>query len=103
MQLNQTNVLEASCNTLNDLSKKVCVPNKTEELNIHVFNMITGKNVSKHLTNHANINVDLMEENVIQIKSGITINFNVSGKIIIYVKNIIFEILVHAIVKIENI
>ena len=26
-----------SCNTLNDLSNKVCVPNKTEDLNIHVF------------------------------------------------------------------
>ena len=23
---------------------KVCVPNKTEDLNIHVFDMITGKN-----------------------------------------------------------
>ena len=32
-----------SCNTLNDLSNEVCVPNKTEDLNIHVFNMITGK------------------------------------------------------------
>ena len=35
-----------SCNTLiNDLSNKLCVPNKTEDLNIHVFNMITGINV----------------------------------------------------------
>ena len=31
-----------SCKTLNDLSNKVCVPNKTEDLNMHVFNMITG-------------------------------------------------------------
>ena len=31
-----------SCNTLNDLSNKVCVPNKTEDLIIHVFN-VTGK------------------------------------------------------------
>ena len=30
-----------SCNTLNDLSDK-CAPNKTEDLNIHVFNMVTG-------------------------------------------------------------
>ena len=29
-----------SCNTLNDLSNKVCVPNKTEDLNLSVFNMI---------------------------------------------------------------
>ena len=33
-----------SCNTINDLFNKVCVPNKTEDLNIHVFNMITRKN-----------------------------------------------------------
>ena len=33
-----------SCNTLNDLSNRVCVPNKTEDLNIHIFNMITTKN-----------------------------------------------------------
>ena len=29
-----------SCDTLNDLSNKVCVPNNTEDLNIHVFDMI---------------------------------------------------------------
>ena len=33
-----------SCNTLNDLSNRIYVPNKTEDLNIHVFNMITRKN-----------------------------------------------------------
>ena len=31
------------CNFFNDLPNKVCVPNKTEDLNIHVFNKITGK------------------------------------------------------------
>ena len=33
-----------SCNTLNDLSNKVCVPNKTEDLNLNLFNMITRIN-----------------------------------------------------------
>ena len=33
-----------SCNTLNDLSNKVCVPNKTEDLNESMFNIITGIN-----------------------------------------------------------
>ena len=32
------------CNTLNNLSNKVCVPNKKEDLNTSVFNMITGIN-----------------------------------------------------------
>ena len=33
-----------SCNTLNDLSNKVCASNETEDLNLSVFNMITGIN-----------------------------------------------------------
>ena len=36
-----------SCNTLNELSNKVCVPNKTEDLNLSVFNEITGISESK--------------------------------------------------------
>ena len=36
-----------SCNTLDDLSNKVCVPNETEDLSLHYFNMITGINESK--------------------------------------------------------
>ena len=40
--------------------------------------MIVGMNESKTLTkHHANVNVDLMEENVIQINGGITINVDV--------------------------
>ena len=41
-----------SCNTLNDLSNKVCVPNKTEDLNLSIFNMITEINEFKTLTKH---------------------------------------------------
>ena len=40
-------MLEVVTNTLNDLSNKVCVQNKTENLNQSVFNMITGINESK--------------------------------------------------------
>ena len=54
-----------SCNTLIDLSNKECVSNKTENLNLSVFSMITG------------INVNLMKENVIQINGGTTISVNV--------------------------
>ena len=36
-------------NTVREVFDKVCVPNKTEDLNIHVLNMITGKNESKIL------------------------------------------------------
>ena len=41
-----------SSNTLNDLSNKVCIPNKTEDLNLIVFNMFTGINESKTLKKH---------------------------------------------------
>ena len=65
--------------------------------------MITGKTESKILatTYHANVNVNLMEENVIQIKSGIMINVDASVKSVIYVKK--FGILLHVVVKMENI
>ena len=57
-----------SCNTLNDFSNNLCVWNKTEELNLSLFNVITGINELKTLTNHisiyhANSNLDLMEGN----------------------------------------
>ena len=38
-----------NCNTFNDLSNKVCVPKKTEDVNLNIFNMITGINESKTL------------------------------------------------------
>ena len=41
-----------TCSTLDDLTNKICVPNKTEDLNLSVFNMITGINESKTLTKH---------------------------------------------------
>ena len=41
-----------SCNTPNDLSNQAYVLNKTEDLNLSMFNMITGINQSKTLTKH---------------------------------------------------
>ena len=52
---------------------------------------------------HANVNVDLIEENVIQINGGITKNVDVSVKNVMYVKKIIFGILLHVALKMENI
>ena len=50
-----------------------------------------------------NVNVDLMEENVLQINGGITINGDVNVKNVMYVKKIIFGILLHVFVKTEEI
>ena len=52
---------------------------------------------------HANLNVNLIIENVIQIKSEIMINVDSSTKNIIYVKKITFEILLHVPAKMVNI
>ena len=41
-----------SCNTLNDLCNKVCLPNKTEDLNLSMLNMVTWINELKTLTKH---------------------------------------------------
>ena len=41
-----------SCNTLDEIAYKVCIPNKTEDLNLSIFNMITGINESQILTKH---------------------------------------------------
>ena len=68
-------------NILNDLSNRVCVPNKTEDLNLSIFNIITGINKSKILTKHENVNASLMLQNVTCIKSGILISADVSAKI----------------------
>ena len=44
-----------------------------------------------------------MEENVIQIKGGITVNVDVSLRNDMYVKKVMFGILLHVAVKMENI
>ena len=41
-----------SWNTFNALSRKICAPNKTEDLNLSFFNMITERNEWKTLTKH---------------------------------------------------
>ena len=48
---------------------------------------------------HANVHVDLMEETVIQINAGITINVNLNVKDSKYVKKIMFGILLHVIAE----
>ena len=59
----------------------------------------------KHWQNmyHVNVNVNLMVENVIQIKHGIMINAGANVKNMIYMKKIIFEIFLHVVVEMVNI
>ena len=46
------NIYIGSCNTVNNLSNKICVSDKTEDLNLITFNKITGINEPKTLTKH---------------------------------------------------
>ena len=50
-----------------------------------------------------NVNVNLMKQNLIQINGRIMINVDVSVKTFMHVKKIMFGILLHVIVKMENI
>ena len=83
----------------------MCVPNKTKDLNIHAFNIITGKNESKISTKDISSKrrCRFDGKNVIQINGGITIAVYVSVKNFSYVKKIMFGILVHVVAKMENI
>ena len=47
---------------------------------------------------HANLNVNLLEENVTQISGGLMVNIDVSVKNIIYVKKIL-----HVVAQMENV
>ena len=70
----------------------LCVTNKTKDLKIHVFQMITGKIESKVLTKDISCEFKYRFDgkNVIQIKCGTMINVNLSIKNVIYVEKIIF-------------
>ena len=65
-----------SYNTLNNLPNKVRVPSKAGDLYLSVFIIITEINDTKTLTRLISfeVNVNLMVQKVIQIRSGITIN-----------------------------
>ena len=87
------------------LSNKVCVLNKTENLNIHAFNKITGKNRSKILIKDISWEC---KRKFYGRKCNSNQKWNndkcrCDFKNPIYVKKIIFRILLHVVVKIENI
>ena len=49
INLNRCN---GSCNTLDKPSSRMCIANKTKDINLNVFNMITKINESKTLMKH---------------------------------------------------
>ena len=93
-----------SCNTLNGLFNEVCVPNKTEDLNLSMFNMITGISETKTLTRHISCECKCKFDGgkCNSINGGIKMNFDVSKKNVKYVKKNMFEVSLHVVVKMEN-
>ena len=41
-----------SCSSADELSTKICVPSKTKDINVKLFNMITNKNEAKAMVKH---------------------------------------------------
>ena len=71
------------CNTINDISGRTCVSNKTEVVNLSAFNIIAWINkwstLAKHISSKCKCKYN--GTNVTQLRSGITINVIVTAKI----------------------
>ena len=94
-----------SWNTLNILPYKLCVPNETEYINLRVFNMITRINKSKTLTKLISCKCKCKFDGK-KCNSDQWWNNDkcwCECKNIMYVNEIIFRILLHVAVKMENI
>ena len=93
-----------SCNTLNDLSNKVCVPNKTEDLNLSIFNMTTGINELKTLTKHISCKCKCrFDERKCNSDQWWNNKCRHECENVMCVKKIMFGILLHVIVKMEDV
>ena len=95
------NRCDGSCSTVEDPFGGICVPNRMEDVNLKLFNMIKGINRSKTLAkhiSHASVNVNLIIGNVIRDKNGtrVIVNVSVKNKLnIAHVKKIMPGIQVH--------
>ena len=95
-----------SCNTLNNVSNKLCIPNKTKDLDWSAFNMITGINELETLIEHIWCKCKCRfdrKKYIIQINGRIIINVDVSVKTFMYAKKNMFGILLHVIGKMRHI
>ena len=94
---------DGNCNTFNDISNKICVPNKTEDVNLSVFDLITRKNESKTLTKHIpcefKYKFDGRKCNLNQISNNNKCCCECKNLKKMCVKKVIFEILLHVVLK----
>ena len=91
------------------LSNKVCVPKKTEDLNLSVFNMITGINELKTLIKHLSCESKCefvggkCDSNQKRNNNKYCCECKNSKQCRVCVKKIIFGILLHVVVEMVNI
>ena len=90
------------CNNLYDLSNKAGVPNKTEDLNLGMFNMVTEINQLKTLTKHISCECKYRFDER-KCYGGRMINVDFCVRNVLYVEKSMFGILQHVIAKMENI
>ena len=90
-----------SYNAVYDLSTKMCVPSKTKDLNVKIFNIICNNNNIWRWIIGKSISCDCTCKfnNVAQIKNKITKHVNVNAKSIVPAKKITIGILVHVFVR----
>ena len=66
-----------SCNVVDELPTKICIPSETKHVNVKVFNVIKRLNeVKTRMKFHAIVNANSIVQHV--TKNGIMINVNVS-------------------------
>ena len=94
-----------SCNTLNDLSNNVRVPNKIDDLNLSMFDMIKGINESKTLTKYISCQCKCrFDERVCSSDQWWNNDkCQCECKNVMYVKKVMFGILLPVLVKMGNI
>ena len=80
-----------TCNTFDGLSNTLCAPNKTRDVNLHVFNKTEGINKSRTLTKHISCKCEFKFDNVTQII--------IAG---VSVKKVVFGILQQVTAKMES-
>ena len=92
--------LDKSNGSCNVLSPNICVPKKTKDINVKVFNVITNENEANTMAKcdfkfHVISNANSIIQQVIQIKNGIIKHVYVNVNIIVKAEKIIFGILAH--------
>ena len=79
----KTSKCSGSCNNINNPCAKLCVPDVVKNLNVKVFNLVSGTNETRRIENgmkRVNVNVDLTVVFVIVNNVGMMINAGVNTK-----------------------